>query len=87
MTDMVALALLAALPATLTAAAGLVVSMKNGGKADLAAVKQEQIHVLVNSNLAKVKNDLDEAKAEIRSLRDLVRELSGHTPVVTKGQP
>lgn len=66
---MVIIALMACVPATVTALAGLVVSLKNGRKADLAATKQEEIHVLVNSNLSKVKEDLEEAKREIMSLK------------------
>lgn len=86
MTDSVLIALIAGavagIPATLTAAGGLIVSLKNGRKADQtadkvddAAVKQEHIRELVNSNLTKVKDDLAEAKQEILSLRALISSL------------
>ena len=96
MSDTVTMALIAGLPATLTALTGLIVSLKNGRKTDLvaqqveaaatmttqvvakvddAALKQHDIHVLVNSNLTKVKEDLADAKAEIHSLRALVTSL------------
>ncbi len=62
-------ALVAAVPVTITAIAGLLVSLRNGQKADLAAVKQQEIHVLVNSNLTKVK-----AAALLGLLRDFAAE-------------
>lgn len=74
--DVVIVAIVAAVPVTVTAIAGLVVSLKNGRKADLAAVKQQEIHVLVNSNLTQVKNDLEDAKNEIATLKSLVQDLS-----------
>lgn len=76
MTDVVFMAILGAVPATLTAAAGLIVSLRNGRKANDAAVKQEEIHMLVNSNLTKVKDDLKEAKMEIASLKSIVLALT-----------
>ncbi len=83
MTDTITMALIAGLPATLTALTGLIVSIKNGRKTDAvvtkvddAAVKQQEIHTLVNSNLTKVKDDLAEAKAEITALKALVKTLA-----------
>lgn len=68
MTDVALVAIIAAVPPTVTALAGLVVSLKNSKKANDAAVKQEEIHGLVNSNLTKVKNELADARSEIRAL-------------------
>lgn len=76
MTDLAFIAIIGALPATLTAAAGLIVSLKNGRKADAAVVKQEEIHTLVNSNMTAVKNDLADAKNEIAALKDVVAALT-----------
>ncbi len=45
-------------------------------RADELAMGQLEIHKLVNSNLSKVKQDLEEAKAEIVSLRKLIAGLS-----------
>lgn len=84
------MAIVTALPATVTALAGLVISLKNGkkadaigAKADVAAVKQQEIHVLVNSSFSKVKDDLaatrldlETAKAEIAVLHGLIRDLT-----------
>lgn len=76
MTDVVIIAMVTSIPPTIAAVAALFVSIRNGWKADLAAVKQQEIHVLVNSNLTAVKNDLEEAKAEIKALRSLVTQLT-----------
>lgn len=80
---MVTVALITAIPPTCVALFGLIVSLKNSKKADVitakadeAAVKQQEIHVLVNSNLTAVKDDLEEAKAEIQALRTLVTQLT-----------
>lgn len=66
MTDLAFIAIVGAVPATLTAAAGLIVSLRNGQKANV-------IHTLVNSNLTKVKDDLEEAKIEIRELKAIIQ--------------
>ncbi len=73
-------ALVAAVPVTITAVAGLLVSLQNGRKADVAAVKQQEIHVLVNSNLTKVKADLETAKTEIAALHGLLRDFAAERP-------
>ncbi len=65
MTDPIVLAFLAAVPPTIAAVAGVIISYINSKKADA-------IHVLVNSNLTEVKENLAEAKLEIKTLRDLV---------------
>ncbi len=91
------LALIGALPLTLTAMGNIVVSLRNGRKTDAVAVTvakaatqaesasqkaddlalgQKEIHILVNSNLSKVKADLEEAKDEIRALRALISKLA-----------
>jgi hypothetical protein len=54
-----------ALPPTITAAASVVVSLRNGKKAD-------QIHVLVNSRLTEVLGDLAEAKEKIGKLEGVL---------------
>ncbi len=76
MTDLAFIAIVGAVPATLTAAAGLIVSLKNGRKANVAAEKQEEIHTLVNSNMTAVKKDLEDAKREIADLKNIVSALT-----------
>lgn len=61
MTDPVMVALIAAVPATIAAVVGVV----NTRKAN-------EIHVLVNSNLTKVKSDLSEAIKQIARLEKLL---------------
>lgn len=58
----VIVAAIAGIPPTILAIATLIQSKKNGKKSD-------EIHVLTNSNLTKVKEDLVEAKEEIRGLK------------------
>jgi hypothetical protein len=111
MTDAVAVAIIggiaSSLPATLTAAVGIFISLRKGRKTDAVSVQathaatkadeakttaalvadktdelavgQREIHTLVNSNLAAVKQDLEDAKVEIRALRDLVLGLTQGT--------
>lgn len=69
MSDIVIVALIAAVPATI----GAILSVKNGRKADA-------IHVLVNSNLTAVKVELAVAKTEIGMLREMVLSLSKEKP-------
>ena len=52
---------------TIAATAAFIVSIVN-------SIKANKIHVLVNSNLTAVKEDLESARAEIKALRE---ELSG----------
>lgn len=61
MTDAVMVAIIAAVPASLGAAVGIL----NGRKAD-------KIHVLVNSNLSQVKADLAIAHQRIADLEKIV---------------
>ncbi len=61
MTDVQFVAVFGAIPATVTAFAGLIVSLKNSKKAD-------QIHTLVNSNLDAVKDQLAAANTRIEVL-------------------
>ncbi len=87
MSDVVLVALVTGAPVMVTAVAGLIVSLRNGRKvddaaraqqsnSDAAAAKQQEIHVLVNSNLSKVKADLETAKTEIAALHALLRDLT-----------
>lgn len=80
------IAIVAAVPSTVTALAGLIVSIRNGKKTDAvaqktdavgvqaveAAEKQVEIHRLVNGNLSQVKADLSAANGEIKALKELV---------------
>ena len=89
MSDATIVAIMAGLPATIAAIGALIVSLRNGRKADDAkdkaqtavvkanelAVGQEKIHELVNSNLSAVKNELAHARGEIAALRELVTAL------------
>jgi hypothetical protein len=70
MTDPTLNVILTALPPTLVAAAGVVVSVIN-------SIKANRIHTLVNSNLDAVKTDLALAKARIAVLEALVVALKG----------
>ncbi len=81
MTDAVLVGLIAAVPATVAAFA----SWRNGRKADVAAGKIAEIHVLTNSNLTAVKTDLALANSHIAELQMLVNKLieSGHSSVTT----
>lgn len=54
--------ILTALPPTLVALAGLIVSIIN-------SIKSNQIHVLVNSNYTKAQEALKEALAKVESLQ------------------
>lgn len=62
MTDQTLTIILTALPPTLVALAGLIVSVVNSLKAD-------KIHVLVNSNMTKVQADLAAANLNIKDLQ------------------
>ncbi len=76
MTDSTLVAVIAAIPPTLMALAAFVTSKQNGKKAD-------QIHVLVNSNLTNVKQELSEAKEQIIALQSLVESfLPPHDPEI-----
>ena len=61
-------ALIAAIPPTLMAFVSLLKSQENGRKAD-------QIHVLVNSNLTNVKQELADANKHIVQLQKTVEAL------------
>jgi hypothetical protein len=41
--------------------------------ANIASVKQEEIHTLVNSNLTAVKDELEEAKMQIQELKNMLK--------------
>ncbi len=78
MTDPVTIAIIAAGAPTLLSLATLWTSLKNGTKADA-------IHILVNSNLTRVKSDLEIAlsrqtklEALIISLREELNDLKAH---------
>lgn len=62
------IAFLGSIAPTIAAVAALLQSKKN-------AVKADEIHVLVNSNLTKVKNDLEIANDHILSLQETVKSL------------
>ncbi len=64
----VVVALVAAIPATLAALAALLASRKSVRTAEETLDQGKQIHVLVNSNLDKVKAELATANAQIEIL-------------------
>ena len=68
MSDTVFIALLTAIPPTLVALAGFIVTLKNG-------VKSDKIHVLVNSNMTKVQADLAAARLNIEELQVVISKL------------
>lgn len=63
----VLVAIIAAVPPT-------IVALRNGAKATLLATKADEIHILVNSNLERVKKQLAEALEKIESLETLIAE-------------
>lgn len=63
--EVVILALIAAVPPTLTAVAVLVISMRNSKKADA-------IHVLVNSKMTAVQAELAEAHRRVEQLEKVI---------------
>ena len=83
-------AVLAALPPTLVALAGLRQGKKNATalgqnteitamvshKADVLTAKSDVIHTLTDGRLTQVMNDLGAANEQIRRLDDVVRDLS-----------
>jgi len=87
-TDAIGVAFATALPPTLMALAAIIVSLKNSRKvtAQIEAKSgeltagQDAIHVLVNSNLEKVKADLTAAMMEIADLKRALKALSPTHP-------
>jgi hypothetical protein len=90
-TDALGVAFAAAIPPTLMALAAIIVSLRNGRKTDAVTAQidaktgeltagQDAIHVLVNSNLEKVKADLAAAIAEIAELKQALKALAPHHP-------
>jgi len=65
MSDPVLLAIVASIPPTLAALAGVLVSLRNTSKLT-------EIHTLTNSNLTKVMTDLVIANARVGKLEELV---------------
>lgn len=95
MTDAALIGIVASIPATLTAFAGILVAIRNGKKTDeigknaetavnSAIKKTEEIHILVNSNLTQLKNDLKNANVEIESLKSMIAALTGKIPVIVR---
>lgn len=70
MTDATLNIILTALPPTIVATAGLIVSVVNSAKAN-------KIHVLVNSNMTKVQADLAAANLSIGELQLVISKLAG----------
>jgi hypothetical protein len=66
----------AGLALLITTTGNLIISYRNGRKADVNSDKADAIHVLVNSNMAKALADLATANEEIRALRTLVAALN-----------
>jgi len=91
LTDALGVAFAAAVPPTLMALAAIIVSLRNGRKTDAIDAKietksgeltagQDAIHVLVNSNLERVKADLAAAISEIAELKRALKALSPMHP-------
>jgi|GEM_PF-2127775 len=76
MTDVIVVALIAAVPATVAAAVGV----SNSRKAN-------QIHVLVNSNMTALKSDLAIANSKIEDLEQLVGKMSAQRDAALEGKP
>ncbi len=88
MTDAVAIALVVAIPSTVTALAAAILSLRNGFKADAAAsaaaeasvkadataVVTAQTHEMVNSQRTEMMDKIEKLQAEIRAL---VKEAEG----------
>jgi hypothetical protein len=68
MSDATLAILLTALPPTLVALAGLIVSVVN-------SLKANKIHVLVNSNMSKVQADLAGANQRIEKLQAIITKM------------
>lgn len=69
------IAFFASLAPTIAAIAALMVSRDTDHKVDASAKTIEQIHVLTNSNLTQVSNDLKIANSKIDALERLVTAL------------
>lgn len=74
MSDVLIVAVIAAVPTTIIALATLWQTIRNGAKATVLTRKADEIHVLVNSNLTTVKAQLAAALAEIVILKKLVAQ-------------
>lgn len=69
MTDLVTIAMIAAVPPTVAAGCALAVGVMNHWQGSA-------IHVLVNSNMAEMKKDLTDAHNEIKTLREMITAMS-----------
>jgi len=65
MTEVIIVAVIVSLPPTLAAVGALIIGIVNGSKSD-------KIHVLVNSNLAKVQANLKLAEERVNKLEQLL---------------
>ncbi len=74
MADAVIVALVVAIPSTVTALAAAILSLRNGFKADANAVVTAQTHEMVNSQRAEMMAKIEKLQAEIVTL---VREADG----------
>ena len=77
MTDATLTIILTALPPTIVALAGLIVSIINSAKSN-------KIHYLVNSNMTKVQADLVAANLSIGELQIVIRKLAEVNSVNSK---
>lgn len=64
----VLIATIISVPAMITGIGTFVVGIRNGHKADDLTKKAQEIHILVNSNLAEVKADLALANDRVQKL-------------------
>jgi hypothetical protein len=78
-TEPVTIALIVAIPPTLVAVVTLIVGIYNAKE---IKHKSDEIHILVNSNLTKVKSDLALALERVAKLEKLISDIeSGKMPL------
>lgn len=74
----VLVALIVAIGPTLVGVATLVTSYNNSRKADVQAVKLEEVHTLTNSAMTGLRNALDTANNRIISLEKILATMTAH---------
>jgi len=72
--------LVAAVPATIAAFAALMASLKSARKSEETLEQGKAIHILVNSNLDKVKADLASANSQISILLKHLKQQAAAPP-------
>jgi hypothetical protein len=81
MTETMVTHLIAAIPPTIAALGAIYISRRNGKMVASTAEKLDGVHELVNSNLTKVKTDLELANTRVKRLEEMIVKLTGaNTP-------